>query len=120
MWLYTTIYKQFEPQGLEVLGFPCDQFGHQEPGEDAEIQEFCSLNFNVNFPLFKKIEVNGSNTAPVYQYLKEAAPGVMGSKSVKWNFTKFLVNKQGEVTKRYASTTKPAEMIKDIEKLLSE
>jgi glutathione peroxidase len=114
------LYKQFEPQGLEVLGFPCDQFGHQEPGEDAEIQEFCSLNFNVNFPLFKKIEVNGANAAPVYKYLKEGAPGVMGSKSVKWNFTKFLVNKQGKVTKRYASTTKPDEMIKDIEKLLAE
>jgi glutathione peroxidase len=115
-----SLYKQFETQGLEVLGFPCDQFGHQEPGADAEIQEFCSLNFNINFPLFKKIEVNGANTAPVYQYLKEAAPGVMGSKSVKWNFTKFLVNKQGKVTKRYSSTTKPAEMIKDIEKLLAE
>lgn len=115
-----SLYKQFATKGLEVLGFPCDQFGHQEPGADAEIQEFCSLNFNVNFPLFKKIEVNGSNAAPVYKYLKEAAPGVMGSKSVKWNFTKFLVNKQGQVTKRYASTTKPAEMIKDIEKLLAE
>jgi glutathione peroxidase len=115
-----SLYKQFEPQGLEVLGFPCDQFGHQEPGADAEIQEFCSLNFNVNFPLFKKIEVNGANAAPVYQYLKEAAPGLMGSKTVKWNFTKFLVNKQGKVTKRYASSTKPAEMLQDIEKLLAE
>jgi glutathione peroxidase len=114
------LYKQFESKGLEVLGFPCDQFGHQEPGADAEIQEFCSLNFNINFPLFKKIEVNGLNTAPVYQYLKKAAPGVMGSKTVKWNFTKFLVNKQGKVTKRYASTTKPAEMLQDIEKLLAE
>jgi glutathione peroxidase len=114
------LYKQFETRGLEVLGFPCDQFGHQEPGADAEIQEFCSLNFNVNFPLFKKIEVNGSNAAPVYKYLKEGALGVMGSKSIKWNFTKFLVNKQGKVTKRYASATKPAEMIKDIEKLLTE
>jgi glutathione peroxidase len=115
-----SLYKQFEPQGLEVLGFPCDQFGHQEPGADAEIQEFCSLNFNVNFPLFKKIEVNGANAAPVYQYLKEAAPGLMGSKTVKWNFTKFLVNKQGKVTKRYASSTKPAEILQDIEKLLAE
>ena len=115
-----SLYKQFESQGLEVLGFPCDQFGHQEPGADHEIQAFCSLNFNVNFPLFKKIEVNGSNTAPVYQYLKEAAPGLMGSKTVKWNFTKFLVNKQGKETKRYASTTKPAEMIQDIETLLAE
>jgi glutathione peroxidase len=115
-----SLYKDFSTKGLEVLGFPCDQFGHQEPGADAEIQEFCSLNFNVNFPLFKKIEVNGSNTAPVYEYLKEGAPGVMGSKSVKWNFTKFLVNRQGKVTKRYASTTKPDEMIKDIQKLLAE
>ena len=114
------LYKQFESKGLEVLGFPCDQFGHQEPGADAEIQEFCSLNFNINFPLFKKIEVNGLNTAPVYQYLKKAATGVMGSKTVKWNFTKVLVNKQGKVTKRYASTTKPAEMLQDIEKLLAE
>ena len=115
-----SLNKQFKSQGLEVLGFPCDQFGHQEPGGDAEIQEFCSLNFNVDFPLFKKIEVNGSNTAPIYKFLKEGAPGVMGSKSVKWNFTKFLVNKQGKVIKRYASTTKPEEMIKDIEKLLAE
>lgn len=115
-----SLYTQFKDKGLLVLGFPCDQFGHQEPGEDVEIQEFCSLNFNVNFPLFKKIEVNGPNSAPVFQFLKEAAPGVMGSKSIKWNFTKFLVNKQGEVIKRYASTTKPKDMIKDIEKLLAE
>lgn len=115
-----SIYNEYKEQGFEVLGFPCDQFGHQEPGSDTEIQEFCSLNFNVNFPLFKKIEVNGANTAPIYQYLKEAAPGVMGSKSIKWNFTKFLVNKQGKVIKRYASTTKPADMINDIKKLLAE
>jgi glutathione peroxidase len=115
-----SVYQQFNQQGLEVLGFPCDQFGHQEPGSDTEIQEFCSLNFNVNFPLFKKVEVNGTNTAPIYEYMKTAAPGVMGSKSIKWNFTKFLVNKRGEVTKRYASTTKPSEMIKDIETLLAE
>ena len=115
-----SLHKEYKQQGLEVLGFPCDQFGHQEPGSDTEIQEFCSLNFNVDFPLFKKVEVNGTKAAPIYQYLKEAAPGLMGSKSIKWNFTKFLVNKQGQVTKRYASTTKPAEMIKDIEKLLAE
>ena len=114
------LYKQFESQGLEVLGFPCDQFGHQEPGTDAEIQEFCNLNFNINFPLFKKIEVNGLNAAPLYQYLKKEAPGVMGSQMVKWNFTKFLVNKEGKVTKRHASTTKPADIIRDIEKLLAE
>ena len=115
-----SIYNEYKEQGFEVLGFPCDQFGHQEPGSDTEIQEFCSLNFNVNFPLFKKIEVNGASTAPIYQYLKEAAPGVMGSKSIKWNFTKFLVNKQGKVIKRYASTTKPEDMINDIKKLLAE
>ncbi|MBU3002725.1 glutathione peroxidase [Paraglaciecola arctica] len=114
------LYQEYSSQGLVVLGFPCDQFGHQEPGGDAEIQEFCSLNFNVNFPLFKKIDVNGANAAPIYKYMKQEATGVMGSKSIKWNFTKFLVNKQGKVVKRYASTTKPAEMTKDIEKLLAE
>lgn len=114
------LYQEYGSQGLVVLGFPCDQFGHQEPGGDAEIQEFCSLNFNVNFPLFKKIDVNGANAAPIYKYMKQEATGVMGSKSIKWNFTKFLVNKQGKVVKRYASTTKPAEMTKDIEKLLAE
>lgn len=114
------LYQEYGSQGLVVLGFPCDQFGHQEPGGDAEIQEFCSLNFNVNFPLFKKIDVNGANAAPIYKYMKQEATGVMGSKSIKWNFTKFLVNKQGKVIKRYASTTKPAEMTKDIEKLLAE
>ena len=114
------LYGQFKEQGLEILGFPCDQFGHQEPGSDVEIEQFCSLNFNVNFPLFKKIDVNGSGTAPIYTYLKEAAPGVMGSKSIKWNFTKFLINKNSQVIKRYAPTTKPVDMIKDIQKLLSE
>ena len=114
------LYTQYQEQGLEVLGFPCDQFGHQEPGSDSEIERFCSLKFNVNFPLFKKIEVNGSNTTELYQYLKSAAPGVLGSKSIKWNFTKFLVNKQGVVTKRYASTTKPEEITADIEALLKQ
>ncbi|MEP1446928.1 MAG: glutathione peroxidase [Paraglaciecola sp.] len=114
------LYQQYGSQGLVVLGFPCDQFGHQEPGSDAEIQQFCSLNFNINFPLFKKIDVNGANTAPIYKYMKQQATGVMGSKSIKWNFTKFLINKQGKVIKRYASTTKPSEMIRDIEKLLAE
>jgi glutathione peroxidase len=115
-----SLYEQFKEQGLEILGFPCDQFGHQEPGNDVEIEQFCNLNFNVNFPLFKKVEVNGSGTVPVFKFLKESALGVMGSKSIKWNFTKFLVNKQGQVTKRYASTTKPAEMIKDLKQLLEE
>jgi glutathione peroxidase len=115
-----SLYKQFESQGFEVLGFPCDQFGHQEPGADAEIQEFCRLNFNINFPLFKKIEVNGLDAAPVYQYLKKEAPGIMGSKTIKWNFTKFLVDKEGKVTKRHASTTKPADIARGIKKLLAE
>ena len=114
------IYSQFKHRGFQVLGFPCDQFGHQEPGNDAEIAQFCSLTFNVDFPLFKKIEVNGSNTAPIYQYLKTAAPGVLGTKGIKWNFTKFLVDKSGKVIKRYAPTTKPQELVDDIEHLLSQ
>jgi glutathione peroxidase len=113
-----SVFEKYKEQGLEVLGFPCDQFGHQEPGSDVEIEQFCSLNFNVGFPLAKKVEVNGSNADPIYKYLKEAAPGLLGSKSIKWNFTKFLVDKKGNVTKRYASTTKPEEMVKDIEELL--
>jgi glutathione peroxidase len=113
------LYADLQCQGLEILGFPCDQFGHQEPGDDTQIEQFCSLNFNVNFPLFKKIEVNGAGTAPVYEFLKNGAPGLLGSKSIKWNFTKFLVNKQGEVVKRYASVTKPAEMSADIQALLA-
>lgn len=113
------IYAQYKDQGLVVLGFPCDQFGHQEPGSDSEIEQFCSLKFNVKFPLFKKIEVNGDNTHPLYTHLKTAAPGILGSKGIKWNFTKFLVDKQGNVTKRYASTTKPAELSGDIEALLN-
>jgi glutathione peroxidase len=115
-----SLYTQYQAQGFEVLGFPCDQFGHQEPGTDGEIEQFCSLKFNVNFPLFKKIEVNGSNTTPLYQHLKSSAPGLLGSKSIKWNFTKFLVDKQGKVIKRYASTTKPAELSADIEALLNQ
>ncbi|MFT4993129.1 MAG: glutathione peroxidase [Paraglaciecola sp.] len=113
-----SLSERYQDHGLEVMGFPCDQFGHQEPGSDVEIEQFCTLNFNVGFPLFKKTEVNGSNASPLYKYLKDAAPGLLGSKSIKWNFTKFLVNKQGKVTKRYGSTTKPEEMVKDIEALL--
>jgi glutathione peroxidase len=112
------LHADFKDQGLAVLGFPCDQFGHQEPGNDQEIQQFCSLTYNVDFPLFKKIEVNGPNTAPLYEYLKHAAPGLLGSKSIKWNFTKFLVDKQGKVVKRYAPTTKPEDIIEDIKALL--
>jgi len=115
-----SLADKYKTQGLEVMGFPCDQFGHQEPGTDVEIEQFCSLNFNVGFPLFKKTEVNGENASPLYKYLKDAAPGLLGSKSIKWNFTKFLVNKQGKVCKRYGSTTKPEELVKDIEALLKD
>lgn len=112
------LFDQYKEKGFQVLGFPCDQFGHQEPGNDGEIEQFCSLNFNVNFPLFKKSEVNGENTSPLYEHLKSAAPGLLGSKSIKWNFTKFLVNRKGEVVKRYAPNTKPESIAKDIESLL--
>ncbi len=113
------LYQEYKDQGFEVLGFPCDQFGHQEPGDDAQIQEFCSLNFNVTFPLFKKIEVNGDNAEPLYNYLKTGAPGLMGSKSIKWNFTKFLVGKDGKVITRYSSQTKPEKLKSDIETALN-
>jgi glutathione peroxidase len=112
------LYTQLSGQGFEVLAFPCNQFKHQESGSNAEIQQFCDLRFNIKFPLFDKIEVNGDNTHPLFTYLKQQAPGILGSKSIKWNFTKFLVNRQGEVIKRYAPTTKPEDITADIEKLL--
>jgi glutathione peroxidase len=115
-----SVYSKYKDQGLVVLGFPCDQFGHQEPGTDSEIEQFCSLKFNVDFPLFKKIEVNGSQASPLYQYLKNAAPGLLGSKGIKWNFTKFLIDKSGKVIKRYAPTTKPEDITVDIEALLAD
>lgn len=113
-----SLFDEYNNKGFQVLGFPCDQFGHQEPGDDDQIEQFCSLNFNVNFPLFKKSEVNGENASPLFNYLKTNAPGILGSKSIKWNFTKFLINKEGQVVKRYGSNTKPAAIAKDIEKLL--
>lgn len=112
------LHDQYGDKGLTILGFPCDQFGHQEPGSDSEIKQFCDLNYKIEFPLFKKIEVNGDNTHPIYEYLKDAAPGLLGSKGIKWNFTKFLVDANGNVVKRYAPTTKPADIEKDIVKLL--
>jgi glutathione peroxidase len=108
------LYRDFKDQGLVVLGFPCDQFGHQEPGDENEIKNFCSLNYNVTFPMFAKIEVNGPGTHPLYQHLKASAKGVLGSEAIKWNFTKFLVDPQGNVVKRYASTTTPTAIEKDI------
>jgi glutathione peroxidase len=108
------LYKTHKNSGLEVIGFPCDQFGHQEPGSDSDIARFCEMRFNLSFPLSKKVEVNGDNAAPIYKLLKDAAPGVLGSKRIKWNFTKFLVNKQGDVIKRYSPTTTPEQMEADI------
>jgi len=112
------LYKKYKSQGLEVLGFPCDQFLHQEPGNEAEIKSFCSTEYAVSFPLFSKTHVNGADTTPLYRYLKKAAPGALGSQSIKWNFTKFLVNQQGEVIKRYSPTSKPESIASDIEALL--
>ena len=113
------MYESYHDQGLEVLGFPCDQFLHQEPGSESEISQFCQANYGVTFPMFSKIDVNGSDTHPLYSYLKEQAPGLLNSKAIKWNFTKFLVNKDGKVLKRYATRTKPEAIEADIAKLLA-
>jgi glutathione peroxidase len=112
------MHRQLKDQGLVVAGFPCDQFGHQEPGDEKEIRDFCSLTYDVSFPLFAKVEVNGDNAHPLYQHLKSEAPGLLGSKAIKWNFTKFLVDRSGKVVKRYAPTDKPEDIEKDVEKLL--
>ena len=112
------LYRKYKDRGLNVLGFPCDQFGHQEPGDAQEIRNFCSLNYDVSFPLFAKIEVNGPNAHPLYQELKKEAPGFLGIQKVKWNFTKFLVDRQGTVRARYAPTKKPEDLVKDIEAAL--
>lgn len=113
------LYGQYKDKGLEILGFPCNQFLKQDPGTDAEISEFCSLNYGVTFPMFSKIEVNGENTHPLYQFLKSEAKGLMGSEKVKWNFTKFLVDQEGKVIKRFAPNTEPKDLAKDIEAMLS-
>ncbi|RMF18149.1 MAG: glutathione peroxidase [Gammaproteobacteria bacterium] len=112
------LYQKYKDKGLVVLGFPCNQFMSQEPGDEKEIAEFCSLNYGVTFPMHKKGDVNGPNTQPLYKFLKKAAPGLMGSEAIKWNFTKFLVDQTGKVLKRYPPTTKPEEIEKDILKLL--
>ncbi len=113
------LYRQYKERGLSVLGFPCDQFGHQEPGDAREIRNFCSLNYEVSFPLFAKIDVNGANTHPVYSQLKAQAPGIFGSRKVKWNFTKFLIDADGNVVKRFAPVTKPEVLTTEIAALLS-
>ena len=113
------LYRKFQGQGLVVLGFPCDQFGHQEPGNEDEIKNFCSLTYDVTFPMFAKIDVNGAKAHPLYQYLKHEAKGLLGSEAIKWNFTKFLVGKDGQVLKRYAPTDTPESLSADIEAALS-
>ncbi|GJI95252.1 glutathione peroxidase [Duganella caerulea] len=114
------IYQQFKDQGAVVLGFPCNQFGAQEPGQADEIGAFCQKNYGVTFPLFAKIDVNGNNAHPLFTKLKKDAPGILGTEAIKWNFTKFLIRKDGSVYKRYAPATKPEELAADIAKLLTE
>lgn len=114
------LYRQFKDKGVEVLGFPCNQFGAQEPGSADEIGAFCEKNYGVTFPMFAKIDVNGEEAHPLFKYLKQAAPGLMGTEAIKWNFTKFLVKKDGSVYKRYAPQTEPKELVADIEALLAE
>jgi len=113
------LYKQYHERGLEVLGFPCDQFGHQEPGDEAEIKTFCSLNYGVSFPMFAKVKVNGPDAHPLYEYLKKSLPGILGTEGIKWNFTKFLVGKDGVPVKRYAPADKPESLVPDVETALS-
>jgi glutathione peroxidase len=112
------LYGKYHDQGFEILAFPCDQFGHQEPGSDTEIKSFCDINYGVEFPLFSKIDVNGDNTHPLYKFLKSEKGGLIGD-SIKWNFTKFLVDKLGNVVERYAPTTPPERIGPDVEKLLA-
>jgi glutathione peroxidase len=112
------LYEKMHARGLEVLGFPCNQFGAQEPGSEEEIAQFCEMNYGVKFPLFAKIDVNGDRAAPLYQYLKKTKPGVLGSEAIKWNFTKFLVDRKGNVVERYAPNVEPQSIAGDIEKLL--
>ena len=114
------VYQQFKERGVEVLGFPCNQFGAQEPGDAGEIGAFCEKNYGVTFPLFAKIDVNGDNAHPLFKKLKKDAPGILGTEGIKWNFTKLLIRKDGTVYNRYAPTTKPEELMADIEKLLAE
>jgi glutathione peroxidase len=113
------LHRQYRDRGLVVLGFPCDQFGHQEPGDEAEIKSFCSLTYEVSFPLFAKIKVNGADAHPLYRFLKEARPGILRSEAIKWNFTKFLTGRDGEPLKRYAPSDKPESLAADVETALA-
>ncbi len=112
------LYKRYKDQGLVILGFPCNQFGSQEPGSEAEITEFCEVNYGVTFPMFSKIDVNGDSTHPLYVQLKKEAKGVLNTQKIKWNFTKFLIAKDGTILDRYAPTTKPEDLEQDIKKAL--
>jgi glutathione peroxidase len=112
------LYKKYKDQGFEILGFPCNQFGAQEPGTEADIQSFCSLTYGVDFPMFSKVDVNGANADPLYKYLTTEKPGILGTEAIKWNFTKFLIDKTGKPVKRYSSADKPESLEADIEKVL--
>ncbi|HNL09971.1 MAG TPA: glutathione peroxidase [Turneriella sp.] len=112
------IYEKYKDQGFVILGFPCNQFGAQEPGSESEIEQFCQVNYGVKFPMFGKIDVNGSNAHPLYKFLTSEKPGILGLEAIKWNFTKFLIDKDGNPVKRYAPNTKPEDIAGDIEKLL--
>jgi glutathione peroxidase len=113
------IYEEKKDKGFEILGFPCNQFGKQEPGNSTEIGEFCSLNYGVSFTMFDKVDVNGDAASPLYRFLKKQAPGLLSSEGIKWNFTKFLVDRKGNVVKRFASIDTPAKIEKEIDKLLN-
>lgn len=113
------LYETYHDQGFEILGFPCNQFMHQDPGTDEEILNFCQTNYGVSFPMFSKIDVNGGDAHPLYEYLKEAAPGALGMKAIKWNFTKFLVDAEGHVLKRFAPNDEPEKIAPEIEALLA-
>ena len=113
------LYQKYKEQGLEILGFPCNQFGAQEPGSDNDIAEFCKVNFGVSFPLFSKIDVNGENAHPLYKELKSSAKGILGTEAIKWNFTKFLISRDGEEVTRYAPKDSPESLINKIEELLA-
>ena len=114
------LWRDDRDRGLVVLGFPCDQFGHQEPGDEAQIKNFCSLSYDVTFPLFAKIEVNGAGTHPLYKWLKSEGKGILGSEAIKWNFTKFLVDGHGQVVKRYAPTDTPEKIGRELDRLLAD
>jgi glutathione peroxidase len=114
------LYRQHRERGFAVLGFPCDQFGHQEPGDERQISQFCTLTYEVSFPMFAKINVNGKDAHPLYQYLKQAQPGILGTEAIKWNFTKFLIDRHGEVAGRYAPKDEPKQIAPDLEALLKQ